>query len=235
MSRYGSPMHHNRQRLHDMAQAKRATGGAPPAPVAPPVAPVPASRAHEPIPKLTRAQSAVFAVLDPAAVCIVATDGPVSVVLWGRNGEPEKRLGHNRGIRPARVVKSGTWKDSVGNTWNKNPLIPMATQIRLWAPSVQERDRVADVVLELMAAREEEHGGSELLAHGFRDLGPQLDIGLFREEIRGIGERASIKLWDDGELIVWATRVYAKAEARQRRPGDLDRAIETVIAQELGR
>lgn len=265
MSRHGLPLHHNNRPLgrrladlepkHPTDSVAKALGVAPAPPVAVAAvaagAPVPGARqparllpeascrrhASGMMPSRRawpREKKLAFNALEPAALCLVATDGPVSVVLWGPGGE-QTRLGHNRGIWPARVVKTGAWKDSVTTSWDKNPFMYLGVQIRLWAPTVEERDRVSDAVLALIAARSEEHGGLARLEHGFADLGPELDLALFEVEIRDIAERARVRVWDDDELSAWLDGVTATAVARARAAPVTVPLLDAVIGRALDR
>lgn len=155
-----------------------------------------------------------FNVLSPAALCLVATDGPVSVTLWSPGGgEAVRRIGHNRGVWPAKVAKTTQWRDTTTASYDKNPLMFVGTQFRLWAPSIRDRDRLVEAVVDLIALRAETDGGLETLGHGFQDLGPDLDLSFFELEVSDIAARLSVRVWDDAALSAHLDRIVARAQA----------------------
>src|SRR5262245_54891314 len=83
----------------------------------------------------------LFDRLAPHALCIVATDGPVSAVAYGRGG-PERRYGDNRGCWPVRVALSGQWRDRVTESWNRNPFVWTGVQVRVWTPSAHDAGKL---------------------------------------------------------------------------------------------
>ena len=178
-----------------------------------------------------------FKVLDPAALALVATDGPVSVTLWGPGGVA-KRFGHNRGVWPAKVAKTTAWKDTVSTTYDKNPFFWMGSQFRVWLPTVADRDRLAASVVDLIAARAEADGGLDALDHGFQDLGADLDLALFEMEVMAVADRLGLTAWDDDGLTAFLSRVLDRAGELKRRSmsrmGD-EYAIEVAAMKELGR
>lgn len=184
----------------------------------------------------SREKKMAFDSFEPSALCLVASDGPVSVTLWGPGGEVQ-RLGHNRGIWPARIVKTGSWKDTATATWDKNPFFHLGTQFRLWCPTVKERDTLAEKALGLMEERAAEFGGPFEPRHGFLDLGPELDLEFFKLELGGIAERLSIPCWDDEGLSLFLDRLVRTAEAIVReRGGEINpRLLERVSVKAIGR
>lgn len=172
-----------------------------------------------------------------AALALVATDGPVSVTLWGRTGEV-KRLGHNRGIWPAKIAKTASWKDTVTATHDKDPFFFLGTQFRLWCLTDVDRDRLAASVVDMIAVRSEEFGGLDELRHGFQDLGPDLDLNMFEFEIAGVAGRLGIAVWDDAGLSAFLDRMVAvvtqmRAQGRGFRRNE--NAYEMAALKLLGR
>lgn len=177
-----------------------------------------------------------FDVLSPAALCLVATDGPVSVTLWGPGGtEPVRRIGHNRGVWPAKVARTGQWADKTTASYDKNPLMFCGTQFRLWTPTAGDRDRLADTIVDLIAARAEIDGGLEDLGHGFQDLGPALDLHLFELEWSDIAARLGVRVWDDTALDAYLDRIVARAQAMTNSGEVNKRLIEAAGAREAAR
>jgi hypothetical protein len=169
--------------------------------------------------KLSPRGKDVFNFIGPAALSIVATDGPVSVTLYDRHGHVRRRYGHNRGVWPARVVKGAAWRDTATIAWDKNPMMPMQTQIRLWTRREAGRDRLADSIVDLIAQRSEADGCIGELDHGFRDLGPELDLEFFEMELHGIGERLGLPVWDDDGLVRYCESVGRAFDAiKAERP-----------------
>jgi len=131
-----------------------------------------------------------FQVLDPAALCLVATDGPVSITLFGRDGAVATRIGHNRGVWPAKLAKTASWKDTVSSTFDKNPFFFLGTQCRWWCRGVPDRDRLSTAVVDLLADYADQRGGlSDPLRHGFHDLGADLDLSMFELAVSDMAER----------------------------------------------
>ncbi len=179
----------------------------------------------------------VFNLMAPAALSIVATDGPVSVVVWGRNGEPEKRYGHNRGIWPARVAKTKTWRDGASSTWDRNPFFYIGTQLRFWALDAGKRDALAEAVTGRMAEidEHERESGAQALGHEFKNLGADLDLGLFELEIRAMAERQGAKVWDDAEFEAFLRQVWDAARAMQNRNGLTARLVDAATLYVMGK
>jgi hypothetical protein len=127
---------------------------------------------------MTDDQRLAFAQLKPAAVCIVSTDGPVSLVLRQHvaAGVIEKRYGGgNRGCRPARLVVSGAWSETASQTWDRSPFAELAfrVQARLWCLGTDHARAAVEAFGPWLAARLKEQGvPQEMLVHGCLDLGP---------------------------------------------------------------
>lgn len=180
-----------------------------------------ASRAGEP---WSRAKRRAFDVLGPAAVCLVATDGPVSVTLYDSAGAVVRALGHNRAVWPAKVARTGAWKDTTTEKYDQSALARQTVRIRLWAPSAAARDAVAARVVEIIDRRADDDGGVPQLINGFQDLGPQLDFSMFKQEIVDIAARIGVRLRDDDALSRYLDRVVAVAEARSHS-GEVTRGV----------
>lgn len=179
-----------------------------------------------------RTKKLAFATLEPAALVLVATDGPVSVTLWGAGGVVAQ-LGHNRGVWPAKVARTAAWKDTVTAAYDKNPFFFLGAQFRVWTPSVAHRDRLAASVLDLIAARSEADGGLATLRAEFADLGPELDLALFELEVHDIAKRLGIASWNDDGLSRWLDLVCRRAgtiAAEQGRKLD-EKLLERVMAK----
>lgn len=176
-----------------------------------------------------------FAALEPAALSLVATDGPVSVTLYDGRGVVQ-RLGHNRGIWPARILKTQAWRDTASTTWDRNPFFYLGTQFRVWCTSEDERDRLAASVVDLIARRAEEDGGDADLMHGFQDLGPDLDLELFELEVHDAAKALGIASFDDAGLVAWLDGIHKRAvemaAAQGRRVSE--RTVASVAKQALG-
>lgn len=151
----------------------------------------------------TQRRRDLFGWIEPVSISLVATEGPVSLTLWDQWGGVVRRLGHNRAIWPARIVKGSTLRDAATTTWNKFPLAFVGTQARLWCLREADRDRLALSIVDLIQARAERDGGLEAPAHGFADLGAELDIRVFEMEMHDVGTRLGIATWDDDALVRW--------------------------------
>jgi len=176
-----------------------------------------------------------FDVLAPAALCLVATDGPVSVTLWGPGGlEPVRRIGHNRGVWPAKVARTGQWADKTTAAYDKNPLMFCGTQFRLWTPRAGDRDRLADAVVDLIAMRAQADGALDELGHGFQDLGPDLDLNLFELEVCDIAARLGVTVWDDDALSAHLNRIVARAQ-QMTNSGEINKRLLEAAGAKVGR
>lgn len=142
-----------------------------------------------------------FRDLAPAALALVASDGPVSVTLFAPDGRVSRRIGHNRAVWPARFVATSNWSDTVTPQWDRNPLVPMRMQFRIWCADPDARDRLAEAAVEMLAARAESDGGCEALRRDYVDLGPDLDLAMLEMELHALAERLLIApVWDDEGL-----------------------------------
>lgn len=167
----------------------------------------------------TQRRRDIFNFLRPVSISLVAADGPVSVTLSDQWGGVVRRIGHNRGVWPARVVKGSAMRDAATTTWNKNPMMFVGTQARLWVLREADRDRVALSIVDLIAARAERDGGLEELFHGFQDLGPELDLAMFEMEMHGVAQRLGIVAWDDDGLLRWFDSIGRRFDAiKAERP-----------------
>jgi hypothetical protein len=161
----------------------------------------------------TQRRRDIFNFLEPVNISLVATDGPVSVMVDDRRRGPVSRLGHNRGVWPARVVKGAARRDTATTTWNKFPGIFLGTQARLWTLREADRDRLALSIVDLIAARAERDGGLARLDKGFEDLGPELDLELFELEMHDAAGRLGIVAWDDDGLVRWFDSIGRRFDA----------------------
>jgi hypothetical protein len=160
------------------------------------------------------AKKRAFREMGPAALCIVATDGPVSVVTYDERGNVAARFGHNRGCWPALLARTASWADTITKNYNKSPFFWIGVQIRVWASSVEKRDRLAEAVTDLLAHMSEEAMGATLL-NGYRDIGPEIDLALLEMEIQGIAERLKIGAWDDAGLSAKLDEDAAREERKK--------------------
>jgi hypothetical protein len=179
-----------------------------------------------------------FRVLDPAALCLVATDGPVSVTLFGRDGAVASRIGHNRGVWPAKLAKTASWKDTVSSTFDKNPFFFLGTQCRWWCRGGPDRDRLSAAVVDLLADYADERGGlTEPLRHGFHDLGADLDLAMFELAVSDMAERINVRIWDDAALSTLLDRTVRRASALREQGRGLrkfEAALEAAAVKEMG-
>jgi len=152
-----------------------------------------------------------FKTLGPHALCVVATEGPVSVVTYNAAGGVDRRFGHNRGCWPIRLAASRAWEDTVTNTYNKNPFVRTGVQIRVWTKSEAHVKRLMLPVSDLLGAMAEEALGSDLI-NGFVDVGPDLQMELLELEIHDVARRAKIAVWDDGGLSEYLDECLNDAE-----------------------
>ena len=171
--------------------------------------------------KLTPEQLAVFKRLRPCALCLVGTDGPVSVTLWDpASGNVVKRLGHNRGVWPMRVAKTTSPADTVTNTYNKSPFVYVGTQVRLWLDSEDHFKRLAPSVGELLAYLSEQAMGAGLF-NNFVDLGADLQLEVLEGKIAEKARRYGWACRTDDELVAWLERLrredHLLAEIEGRR------------------
>ncbi len=162
----------------------------------------------------SREKKHAFREMGPAALCIVATDGPVSVVTYDTGGRVIGRFGHNRGCWPARIAATAAWEDNISGAYDKNPFVRTGVQIRVWCGDERRRDRLAEAVTGLLAEMSEEAMG-QVLRSGFIDMGPEVDMSLLEMRIHDIAERLGFGVWDDEGLSAWLDEIV-KREARRR-------------------
>jgi hypothetical protein len=177
-----------------------------------------------------------FRSLDPAALCLVATDGPVSVTIFDRAGGVVTRLGHNQGVWPAKIARTGAWKDTVTATYDRNPFFWIGTQCRWWCATSEQRDKLATHVLELLSARAAE-GCAEPLLNGFVDLGADVDLSILEMEVAAMAERLRFQLWDDEGLSMFLDRIVRRAQRLRvdsRGFRRFEDAIEHAATEEMG-
>ncbi|MFN3624413.1 MAG: hypothetical protein ACK4TP_10160 [Hyphomicrobium sp.] len=165
----------------------------------------------------SREKKHAFRAMAPAALCIVATDGPVSVVTYDASGQVLARFGHNRGCWPMRVATTSSWADTITGAYDKSPFVRTGVQIRVWCGDERKRDRLAEAVTGLLGDMSEEAMGAALI-NGFVDAGPDVDMTLFEAEIHAIADRLKIVVWDDERLSARLDEMEARV-ARMRVGG----------------
>lgn len=186
-----------------------------------------------------------FEAIDAACLMFVASDGPVSVTTYeARGGQVRRRFGHNRGIWPAKIAKGSVRKDTATATYDKNPFFFIGTQFRLWVRCVQERDKLVDRAVDIMAQWNGEHGGLDELDHGFTDMGDALDLLEFEKKITDCARQIGVVVWDDFGFSNFIDRVHARKtkielEGKRGKFDPFDVAIaaeyaEAEIAWQLG-
>jgi len=183
----------------------------------------------------TRDMKTAFDVLGPAALVLVATDGPLSVDLLGAGGSVIRRIGHNRGVWPAKIARTKSWRDTVTAAYDKGPFCFVGAQFRVWCLDEVRRNRLADAVVDMIAARCEADGGVSELHNGFQDLGPSLDLAVFEVEIHDMAARMGISVLGDDDLVMFLARVASRVAADRARGGGLIdpvRAYDTAAAKE---
>lgn len=175
-----------------------------------------------------------FNLLAPAAISFIATDGPVSITLW--NGpEVIRRIGHNRGVWPAKLVK-GTGRGDPAKRSYRTYAGPARTQFRIWTRTKADRDRIAEPTLALIAKVSERDGGLDALEDDFRDMGPELNLQLLELEIHAAANDLGIRCWDDVGLIDFLDRVIVlKRQITNKARGGRYSPLEVAISQELGK
>jgi len=162
----------------------------------------------------SREKKHAFREMSPAALCIVATDGPCSVVTYDESGAVKARFGHNRGCWPMRVATTSSWADTITDAYNKNPFQWTGVQIRVWCGDARRRDRLAEAVTGLLAEMSEEAMGAGLM-NGFVDVGVEVDLDLLEMRIHDIAERLGFGVWDDDGLSRWLDDIVRREEMRR--------------------
>lgn len=161
-----------------------------------------------------------FAKIEPIGIVLVATDGPVSVVLRVP-GEPDKRMGHNRGIWPAKIVRTTSWRDTVTQNHDKNPFFFLGTQARIWTDSeVAARDAVK-LLTGKLAAMDEEHGELQHpLRHAFHAINPEIDLELFQlEMLDAVRRMTNANVWTDDDLSAHLDLIVERSKPRAAKAG----------------
>jgi hypothetical protein len=152
----------------------------------------------------------VFDVIEPAALSIVATDGPVSVTLYDVDHNVRERIGHNRAVWPARAVKGAAWRDHATTAWDRSPVHSISTKFRIWLLTTEQRDRAAEAVVDHMVTLSERNGSSDALYHGFVDLGRNWNLAEFGRGLRETCRRLRLVVWDDYDLAEWFDSVMTR-------------------------
>lgn len=152
-----------------------------------------------------------FKVMAPAAMCIVATEGPVSVTTYDALGQVKKRFGHNRGCWPMRVATTSSWGDHISEAYDKNPFVETRVQIRIWCKNEKDRDSLALKVAEMLGVMAEEAMGAQL-RKSFHDVGPEIDLTMLEMQIHALAERIGIVVWDDDGLSAHLDRLVRRAD-----------------------
>lgn len=149
-----------------------------------------------------------FARLKPHALHVVATEAPVAVTLFDPDGVIVRRIGGNRGCWPMRLATSGAWGDTVTTTYDKSPFVWMGTVIRVWLADRARVKALAAHVTGVLAGMAEAAQGAGEMRHGFRDVGPDVDLDLLEGEIHAAAARLFLApSWDDDALELRVRRM----------------------------
>lgn len=189
----------------------------------------------------TQRRRDIFNFIRPVSVSLVATDGPVSLTLSEPGGEVRERIGHNRAVWPARIVKGSAARDAATTTWNKFPLVFFGTQARLWCLHTIDRDRLANHLVDLLALKAERaasEGGQGALPHGCADIGPDIDLSFLEMEMHGLAQSLGVWTWDDYGLIRWFDSIGRRFDALQAERPEIrwsERLISKLAARDLER
>lgn len=195
---------------------------------------------EEPTPRIIEKWSVekkeAFRQIGMAALVLVASDGPVSVTLWGPSGE-KTMIGHNRAVWPAKWAKTKALTDTVTQNHDKDPFVRIGSQFEIWCLSEEHRDRLADAALDFLRERADRDGGMHKLRKDYADLGPDLDFSFLEMEIHVLAERLQIKAYDrDGmsRFVDGIERRACEILRSPKAPRDLARVYDLAVAKELG-
>ncbi|MFM2445583.1 MAG: hypothetical protein RI936_30 [Pseudomonadota bacterium] len=161
-----------------------------------------------------------FETLEPISIALVATDGPVSLVLR-EPGKAVVRIGHNRGVWPAKIARGSTWRDAATAKYDVNPFFYVGTQVRLWVDSELAARTAITKLNERLADLDAEFGSlSHDLRNDFKALNPEIDLDLFEAEMREVIQRCTnCMVWDDDELSRHLDLLVAKATPKVAAKG----------------
>ncbi|WP_024275999.1 hypothetical protein [Hyphomicrobium sp. 802] len=175
--------------------------------------------------------------LAPAALSFIATEGPVSMQMW-RGEEIIRRIGHNRGVWPGKIIKAGGKrpKEDPAKRTHKTYAFPARRQFSLWFRTTWDRDQLVKPVQELIDMIEQRDGGLDELPDGFSDLGPKLDFKFLELELCALARDLKVFFWDDAGLLAFLDQVIRDADviAAKSRGGRYD-PLEVAMARAFGR
>lgn len=160
----------------------------------------------------------VFRVLAPAAYAIVATDGPISITLWNPDGTMRDAIGANRGVWPAEVARTTSYEDTVSRNYDKFPLLDYRAQLRIWAPTIRDRDFLAEDAVLILQRRAEEEGTLHELKRRARDIGSAIHFSELEGQLAARAQALGKVVWTDAGLSAFLDLVVADvAAARTKR------------------
>ena len=194
---------------------------------------MPATNDPKAIAAWKRKRVQAFKLMAPSALSFVASECNVSVTLYDGN-EIKRRYGHNRAVRPAKIIHGTSLEDNAQKN-HKNGFIKYRTFFRVWARTKSQRDTLADRGVELLAKASDRDGGLEDLDDGFKDMGPDLNIEMWELEIHTLARDIGITVWDNASLIVFLDRVLVRAEELQKEwRGGRYSPLEVALTKEIG-
>lgn len=142
-----------------------------------------------------------FERMEPHALVLLGTEGPVSLTLRNEHGDEVHRIGGNRGCWPVKLASTGLWKDTVTQTYNRGPFFWCGTLFRVWCESDAHERLLSKQVGELLQIYRESVFGETMLG-GFVDVGPDLQLDFFEMEVHSIAQRLGFRVWDDQGLVL---------------------------------
>ncbi|OYW56813.1 MAG: hypothetical protein B7Y80_01640 [Hyphomicrobium sp. 32-62-53] len=174
-----------------------------------------------------------------AAIVLVGYDRPHSITTFDPDGTVKSRVGHNRACWPFTFARTQSRKDTVTQNLAKgaHPELKAHGMFRLWCISVEHRDRLAEAYVDFLAAESEAHGGLAVLEPNWKDLGPNLNLDNFAQQLVTIAGRVGIQVWEEFELSRFVDKVMRYADEIRlspKAPRDDGKVFDLAVARAMG-
>jgi hypothetical protein len=185
-------------------------------------------------------------VLAPPSLYLAVTRRPIAWAVFEADGSVD-RIGGNRGVWPGRLgTTAPRWRETITTLLNAGPVIEVRVEHRFWLPgslSLEHQahnkgraDELLGVVTGLVEQRAEEQGRPKL-RRGYHDLGADLNLDVFAQEIIDIAGRLGLMAWTDDDVSFHLDRALLAAAIDQvdLASEEFARCIDKLVEDELAK
>jgi hypothetical protein len=174
-----------------------------------------------------REKKLLFEIVMPAAMTVVVSE-LISITTYHPDRSVKRRRGHNLGMRPVYFTQTSSWRDTATMTHNRAAAYEARAEIRIWAKTDSDRDRLVEAVIETVTDHAEATACERDLRRGWHDIGPHVELEAFARGIRNTADGLQIRTRDDRELSAWLDQVLVRVRKRSAELGERRVTMKTI-------